>query len=236
MGVVEDKRFERYGAKCLFFDRNGGVSTGHFASLNVSLNVGDKKENVLENIDIVKNYTGCNKLALLNQIHSNKIIEYDGNIYNADGIYTDRKNVFLGIRFADCIPIVLMDKEGDIIMALHAGWRGTKLEISKKGIEIMIEKGIAPDNILVSIGPHICGNCYEIQSDVACNFEDRFKIFKNNRIYLNLKEINIEQLIQAGVKKENIDSFNICTYENRNFFSFRRNGVCGRNIGGIIKN
>jgi len=234
MGFVEDKRFSKYGAKCLFFDRFGGVSSGRFESLNVGFNVGDTKENVRTNLDRVKSFSSAAELGLLNQIHSDKIVEYDGTIHNADGLYTKKRGVFLGVRFADCLPVVLMDVKSKIVMVLHAGWKGTFLEISKKGVETLEKYGAKTDNILVSIGPHICGNCYEIKDDVASKFDDRFLVSKKNGLYLDLEKANVAQLVSAGVLEKNINSIGICTYENRSFFSYRRDGVCGRNIGGIV--
>ncbi len=234
MGSIKDKRFEQYGALCMFFDRFGGVSSGAFESLNVGFNTGDLPSNVEKNLDIVMRHTSAKHLALLNQIHSDKIIEYDGAIYDADGIYTNKKGVFLGIRFADCMPVVLMDTKNGMIMVLHAGWRGTRLEISKKGVEILIKNGAEAKDILVSIGPHICSNCYEIKEDVASQFNSSFVIKRNDKLYLDLEKANIYQLEDAGVLKKNIGRIGICTYENNNFFSYRRDGVCGRNIGGIL--
>ncbi len=234
MGFVEDKRFLKYGARSLFFDRFGGVSSAPFESLNVGFNVGDAEENVRENLDRVKSFASASKLGLLNQIHSNKIVEYDGTIHNADGFYTNKRGVFLGIRFADCLPVILMDVKNKIVMALHAGWKGTFLEISKKGVEILKKYGAETDNILASIGPHICGNCYEVKDDVASKFDDRFVLKKKKGLYLDLEKANIAQLISVGILKKNIISLGICTYENRAFFSYRRDGVGGRNIGGIV--
>ncbi len=234
MGFVEDKRFSQYGAKCLFFDRFGGVSSPPFDSLNVSFNVGDSEENVRINLDRVKNFASASKLGLLNQIHSDKIVEYDGAVRNADGFYTNKRGVFLGIRFADCLPVIMMDVKNKTVMALHAGWKGTFLEISKKGVEILKKLGAETDNILVSIGPHICGKCYEVKDDVASKFDDRFVLKKKKGLYLDLEKANIAQLISVDILKKNINSLEICTYENRAFFSYRREGVCGRNIGGIV--
>jgi len=234
MGFIEDKRFSQYGARCLFFDRFGGVSSAPFDSLNVGFNVGDSEENIGKNLYRVKSFASAAELGLLNQIHSDKIVEYNGIIHNADGFYTNKRGVFLGIRFADCLPVILMDVKNKTIMALHAGWKGTYLEISKKGVEILKKNGAETDNILASIGPHICANCYEVKEDVASRFDNRFVLKKKKGLYLDLEKANTAQLISVGILKKNINSLGICTYENRAFFSYRRDGVCGRNIGGIV--
>ncbi len=234
MGFIEDKRFRQYQARCLFFDRFDGVSSSGFTSLNVSFNVGDKEDNVRRNLDIVKKLSSARKLGLLNQVHSDKIIAYDENIYDADGFYTRKEGVFLGIRFADCVPIILMDTKERIIMAVHAGWRGTFLNIVKKGVRILKEMGAKPEDIIVSIGPHICSRCYRVKDDVASKFDDKFILKKDDNLYLNLEKANIAQLESEGIKRENIKTVGVCTYENKAFFSYRRDKICGRNIGGII--
>jgi len=234
MGFVEDLRFREFGAKCVYFDRFGGVSPPPFDSLNVSTTVGDKKENVLKNLEIVRETVKADKIALINQIHSNTIVEYDGKIHDADGIFTVKAGVFLGIKFADCTPIMFLDTKNGFIGAIHAGWRGTYLKISAKMVEFFIKKGSNPKDILISIGPHICKNCYEIKDDVAEKFDDRFIKESNGRIYLDLSEANIDQLINAGISKENIKDLSICTFEDKRFFSYRRDKTCGRNIGGVM--
>ncbi len=234
MGFIEDKRFIQYGARCLFFDRHEGVSDNPFDSLNVSFNVGDNPSNVKNNIEIVRQLANADKIFTINQVHSDLIIKYGDNIKDADGVYTKEKCVFLGIRFADCVPIVFMDIKQKIIMVVHAGWKGTHLGIAEKACEILFDEGCNPDNILVSIGPHICKNCYEVKEDVASKFGSCSIKKKDGKIFLDLEKANIVQLEGMGIKKENIESMGICTYENRDFFSYRRDKKCGRNIGGIL--
>ncbi|WP_025270316.1 peptidoglycan editing factor PgeF [Hippea sp. KM1] len=234
MGFVEDKRFLEFSARCLFFDRFGGVSPSPFDSLNFSFTVGDKKENVKSNIEIAQKTTGAKEIAFINQIHSKDIVKFDGKNHDADGIFTDKVGVFLAIRFADCLPIVLMDTKRRVVMAIHAGWRGSYLGISRNAVDILKRKGSDPKDIIVSIGPHICGNCYEIKSDVAYRFDRKFIKSKNGKLYLDLSLVNIEQLTQSGIPNKNIEDLNICTMENESFFSYRRDKTTGRNAGGVM--
>ncbi|AEA34087.1 peptidoglycan editing factor PgeF [Hippea maritima] len=234
MGFVEDKRFLEFKARCLFFDRFGGVSPYPFDSLNFSFAVGDKKENVLKNIENARKSINVTKMAFINQIHSKDIVEFDGKNHDADGIFTDKAGVFLAIRFADCLPIVLMDTRKRIVMAIHAGWRGSYLGISKNAVDILKQRGSNPEDIIVSIGPHICRNCYEIKDDLACKFSEEFINKKNGRLFLDLSAVNIKQLTQSGIPNENIVDLGICTFENSDFFSYRRDKICGRGAGGIM--
>ena len=235
MGFVEDIRFREFGARCVFFDRFDGVSSYPFDSLNVSTSVGDTKENVEKNLEIIKSQLNAEHIATLNQIHSNKIVKLSKDKkFEADGFYTEEPLVFLGIKFADCLPIVLMDIKKRIIMAIHAGWRGSFLGISNEAVKTFVNLGSKPKNIIATIGPHICKNCYEIKEDVASKFSESFTTTTKGKIYLDLSGINIEQLVESGVKRENIVDLNICTFENKDFFSYRRDKICGRNIGGIM--
>ncbi len=235
MGFIEDKRFLKYNARCIFFDRYNGVSKKPFDSLNLSFNVGDKEDNVIKNLSIIKNTVSAKELGMIKQVHSNVIIEFDNQPHDADGFYTAKNSVFLGIKFADCMPIIMMDTKTGVIMAVHAGWRGSFLNISGNAVKKFKALGSKAEDIIVSVGPHICSNCYEIKQDVAEKFPGGAVVCKNGRIFLDLYKINRQQMIEEGIRKENINSVGICTYENKDFFSYRRDKICGRNIGGIIK-
>ncbi len=236
MGYIEDRRYLKFGARCLFFNRLGGVSKPPYDSLNVSFNVGDNENSVNANIGILKEISDAKEVCLINQVHSNKIVFCDdtSKVTNADGIYADKANIFYGIKFADCMPIVLFDTKNRIGLCLHAGWRGSKLKIAKKAVKFLKEKGSEPKNVIATFGPHICNRCYEIQDDVASQFESEFIRIDNGKIYLDLSLINKTQLIEEGVFDNSVVDMNICTYESNEFFSYRRDKICGRNIGGLI--
>lgn len=236
MGYIEDKRYLKFGARCIFFNRLGGVSKSPYDSLNVSFNVGDDENSVNANIGTLKETLNAKAVCMINQVHSNKIVFCDdeSKVENADGIYIDKENIFYGIKFADCMPVVLFDTKNRIGLCLHAGWRGSKLKIAKKAVKLLKEKGSNPKDIIATFGPHICGQCYEIQDDVASQFESEFIRNCNNKTYLDLSLINKTQLIEEGVESINIIDMGICTYENNEFFSYRRDKICGRNIGGLI--
>jgi len=235
MGFVEDKRFKEFGAKCVFFNRHGGVSLKPFDSLNFSTSSGDSVESIKKNLDIAKNLLHAREIGTISQIHFNKIVKYEsGTEKEADGIYTRELGIFIAIKFADCLPLALMDTKKKIIMVIHAGWRGTYLNISKKAVERFKDLGSNIENIIVTIGPHICKKCYEIKEDVAKKFDEKYLNIKDGKIYLDLSAANKRQLVEMGVPEKNIKDLNICTFENRDFFSYRRDKVCGRNLGGLM--
>ena len=113
-----------------FFNKFGGYSDGIYKSLNCGAGSNDNKKNINKNLEKVCKKISCskNKLVLLNQIHSNKVIiikEYKKNInLNGDGFITKNKKIILGILTADCAPIFFYDEITKTIAAAHAGWRG----------------------------------------------------------------------------------------------------------------
>ena len=113
----------------------------------------------------------------------------------------------------------------DVISGIHSGWRGTKLNIVNKGIKIMNDKfNSKPKQLLVYISPCASGNNYEVEYDVAQYFPNSVsKINDKKYLYDNRSEI-YNQLLDARIKKENIESSKICTIDNLNYHSFRRDG------------
>lgn len=231
--IYEDERFRQFGARCVFFDRIGGVSPKPFDALNVSVSVGDSVENVKKNMEIIKNKLNVVEIAMLNQIHSDKIVEFTGTTEDADGFFTTKRGVFLSIKFADCCPVIFMDVKNKIIASVHSGWRGAYLKISQKMLETLYNLGSKSEDIIVTLGPHICQNCYEIKDDVVPFFDEKFIKIKGNKKFLSLSKSIIDSLVYKGLDIKNIYDMQICTYENEKFFSYRRDKLTGRNIGGV---
>lgn len=234
MSLLEDDRYIKFGARCVFFDRFGGVSQRPFNSLNVSLSVGDSIHNVNQNLDIIKKILNVKEIGLINQVHSDSILEYNGLIVDADGFFTAKNGIFLGIKFADCCPVVFMDTKKGFIGSVHSGWRGAQLEIAQKMLKQFYSIGSSSNDIIATLGPHICGSCYEVKADVASQFDKKYIKAKDGKLFLSLKESIIDSLVNIGLKVSNIFDFEVCTYENENFFSYRRERITGRNLGGIF--
>ena len=186
----------------------------------------DVPSNTLKNFSNIKT---------LKQVHSSKVLFFDKHNLEKDEIegdamFTNIKNLCLGIYTADCVPIILYDPYSGVVCAIHAGWRGTRSEITKKAVKrIKEEFPSSGEDILAVTGPSIGRCCYEVDYDVASQFLDiseDYTPFINERIngkfMLDLQGINILQLKDSGVSK--IESANICTMCNTDFPSFRRDG------------
>lgn len=237
-----------------FFDKKGGKSTGVYKSLNCGVGSSDLKKNVLNNLKIVCKKINCSSknLILLNQIHSNKFYFIDKNYkfkkkkLNGDALITNVKKIALGILVADCVPVLIYDKNLKIISAIHAGWKGVYKEIIKKVVKFLIKKGSNTKNLVAVIGPSISEKSYEVQKDFKGKFlkKDKqskffFKIRKN-KTYFSLNKYVYYHLKKLGIKNLEIIKKNTFDPKN-NFFSARRSiqnkeNDYGRNISVIMIN
>lgn len=177
----------------------------------------------------IKDSFGLEKVFFPEQIHGNNIILFERDKNNkCDGVFTREKNVFLGVKTADCVPLILSHKE--IIGALHCGWRGLAggiLESLKNFIE---NEGFSLKEFFFFIGPSIGPCCYEVKEDVGNLFPDFFKDGK-----VDLKGIILNFLIKNGVKVKNIKVEYTCTFCNKSLPSHRREKSKGRILTGIYR-
>ena len=237
-----------------FFDKKGGKSTGIYKSLNCGIGSSDSKKNVLNNLKIVCKKINCSSknLILLNQIHSNKFYFINKNYkfkkkkLNGDALITNVKKIALGVLAADCVPVLIYDKNLKIISAIHAGWKGVYKEIIKKVVKFLIKKGSNTKNLVAVIGPSISEKSYEVQKDFKSKFlkKDKqskffFKIRKN-KTYFGLNKYVYYHLKKLGIKNLEIIKKNTFDPKN-NFFSARRSiqnkeNDYGRNISVIMIN
>ncbi len=217
-----------------FFKSNGGVSKGHFFSLNCSKNNTDKKTNVIKNRKIAIDNLGIKnkKLKLINQTHSNKVFVINSKNFNknffGDGLITKNKNIALGILTADCAPIFIFDNKKKIVCCLHSGWRGALNNIVKESIKIIKKLKIEINDINAVIGPCLSVENFEVDKDFKLQFikknESYSNFFKSKN--LNKDYFNLRKLINFQLQSENINKIHNIgqdTYKNDHcFFSHRR--------------
>ena len=191
------------------------------------------------------------KIVLLNQVHSSKFhyISKHSDLNNkleGDALITDRKGIPIAVLTADCAPILIYDKNKEMIATIHAGWKGAYKDIIKKVIKFTIKKGCSPKNITAAIGPCISSKNYQVREDFIKKFTEKDKknilFFKRtkNKYYFNLNKYIHFQLKSLNIKKIDIihkDTFNA----KNNFFSARRSisrneNDFGRNISIIMIN
>lgn len=167
-------------------------------------------------------------MVKMEQVHGNNVVcvrkKDDGKtIKNCDALVTNEKNLELCVRVADCLPVAVYDFATESIGLFHAGWRGLASGVIKNGIGLMVrEFGSKPEEIIVYMGPHICKKHYEVGKEVAEKFD--------GQRFLDLGKVAVEQLTGLGIKNKNITIDPLCTFENRNLFSYRRGDKISRNL------
>ena len=256
-GVVYFKS-DKIKAKHAFATRLGGISTlEHTSSLNLAFGRGDDDATVLENLRRFGDAVGfdAENVVSMPQIHSNRVIyvtpDMRGEGYflppscECDGYVTNTRGVTLGVRTADCVPILLEDAEAGVVAALHAGWRGTFSDICGEGVRKMIAKGADASRIVAVIGPSICQNCYEVGKDVfdmslLCMRNYALTFFapraEAGKYLVDIKGANKYLLERAGLRPENIEIADLCTYEHPEMFWSHRytNGKRGTMLSVIV--
>jgi len=170
------------------------------------------------------------KFSLVNQIHSNKVIQVYKNDHHltCDGIFTYEPNVIVAVRTADCIPVLLSNEQGSFVAAIHCGWRGLSAGIIRETLK-KIKTNY--EDVVAWIGPGISQKHFETDRDVYDSFNKKYNflakhfIYKNNKFYTDLIGITASLLKYYGVQKifGNSISQNYCTFSDDFLFSHRQN-------------
>ena len=219
--------------KHCFFSRKNGFSKGIYKSLNCGKGSKDNKNNINKNLNFVakKMDVEKTKLILMNQTHSNKVVEIKKynclNKINADAIITKMNGYAIGVLTADCVPIIIYDARNKIIGCIHAGWKGAFSGIIGNTIK-KIKKLNSNNKIYAGVGPCIGEKNYEVDTSFEKKFIKKNKNYskfftkKNiNKSFFNLRGLINYQLKELGIKK--IHNINLDTYTHeRLFFSHRR--------------
>ena len=221
--------------KHCFFDAAGGVSGGKYTSLNTNLSSRDNPEAIHRNFEIIAARFGkkTTDMVTLRQSITNKAIYADSPTWfqiAADGAVTTDKSVLLGIKTADCAPVLLADYKHGVIGAAHAGWRGAYKGIVDNVVALMLEHGAQKNDIAAAIGPCMQQPSFAVQNDMRQELlqisEDNAKFFESGtdgvHFYFDLSGYVEDRLRRIGI--ENITNSRIDTYPPENgYFSYRRN-------------
>lgn len=239
-----------------FTTRHGGISEGCFGKMNLSFNVGDERERVIENYRIISRHLAISpdNLTLSQQTHTANVVtvteknkgtgifrEYD--YHDVDGLITNVPGVALVTHSADCCILAFYDPKKRVIAAAHAGWRGTVKEIGRVTVQKMQnEFGSDPKDIIVGIAPSIGKCCYEVDKPVFDSFieleyldlQTVFENKHNGKFMLDLWEANRQILKKAGIVDRNIDITDICTNCHSDDFHSHRATGGKRGVNGLI--
>jgi YfiH family protein len=214
-----------------FTKRTGGASLGAFASLNLGTHVGDELELVIKNREILRSEVG--PVQFMNQVHGDRIAlieEVTDEIPTADALVTGIPGIALAVMVADCIPLLLSSPES--VAAVHVGRKGLVNEVTRKTISLMRDMGAS--EITAIIGPAICGSCYEVSDDVLQEVIAIYPMAASHTPQGTLA-LDLPTALISVLNDEGIDVSNefVCTVESSEHFSYRRDGVTGRQAGVI---
>ena len=214
-----------------FTDRHGGVSLLPFDSLNLGLHVGDDEKKVLANRALLKQQLQLTcEPFWLEQVHGTHVIDLKSvNTNIADGSYSDEAGKVCVVMTADCLPVLICNKAGTQVAALHAGWRG----LCDGVIEAGVSKFDSPAKELIAyLGPAIGPDTFEVGAEVRQAFIDKepkaSQFFKpaGDKYLADIFGLAKQRLAAFGVAE--VYSANECTVSNLNYFSYRRDRQTGR--------
>jgi len=246
--------FDPLPADVIVTTRRGGVSAGRYATLNLSLTVGDDPAHVHENRRRAAAALGTGLAAFVfaNQVHGSRAavvsaadrgrgtLAASDAIGSADALVTAEPGTVLAILVADCVPVVLYDPAAHVLACVHAGWRGTAAHVTKAALAAMRQLGSQPRDVIAGIGPAIGPASYQVGEEVAAAVRDAFgqqapALLRPDagggpgRWLLDLPAANRQALRAAGVPDSQIHVADMTTGPGAGlFFSHRAERPCGR--------
>jgi YfiH family protein len=212
------------------FLRHGGVSTGHFDSLNFGTVQGDLPENVEANRKIALNALGIKECCELWQHHGKQVVQASlHQKENGDALTTNQKHVGLSILHADCQAAIFYDPVHHAVSNVHCGWQGSVQNIYKETTEAMKHLyGSKPEDLHVGISPSLGPHASEFINHKR-ELPPQFDSFQFKPTYFDFWQISRWQLEACGMLPQHIEIAAMCTYSNPvDFFSYRRVKASGR--------
>ncbi|MCK5644436.1 MAG: peptidoglycan editing factor PgeF [Gammaproteobacteria bacterium] len=238
--------------------RSAGVSKGQCSSLNLGFRPNDKPKAVRENRARVCRMINADPVSITagEQVHGSSVavihagdkgsgaLDPSTRIPATDAMITDLTNIPLLILIADCAAVGLYDPVNKAIGIAHAGWRGTAAGIASDTIAEMKKAfGSNPADMLAAISPSIGRCCYEVGGEVLSSFRETFgepaehffTLNKEDKVHLDLWQANLSQLINMGLKRDNIEVAGMCTAcHTALFYSHRAEGANTGRFGSVI--
>lgn len=247
--LTDEALFERTGIRIAFTGREGGVSEGAFASLNLGSHVGDDPAAVSENRALLLKALDAEDASLVvaNQVHGDGVVLVGDASPScvdearaqagegADALVVSVPNVAALLCFADCVPVIVASPTGRFAV-VHAGWRGVENGVAAKAVRALAvadeaEPGASAAMYNVYVGPHIHAECFETGGDVRARFVDRFgEECAPDASHVDLLAALSKGLAQVGIDPRRIVDAGACTAcEPEIYYSYRASGgVCGR--------
>jgi YfiH family protein len=218
-----------------FTDRYDGVSAVPFDSLNLALVGEDDPEATRRNTDLLlDDFAPGAEVADMEQVHGRTVVEAGGPRQQCDALVTDRPDVVLMVRVADCVPVLLADPDAGVIGAAHAGRNGVLVGVAPACVEEMRRLGARA--VTAWVGPHICGRCYEVPADlrdeVAAVEPSTAATTSWGTPALDIGAGVVAQLERLGVRVHDVSR---CTRESEDLYSYRRDGARSGRLAGLVR-
>ena len=219
------------GIKVVYTTRLGGVSQGDAAGLNLGGKNGDRPEHVAANRAALADEIDA-RLSLINQVHSGIALDMDdayaqnreygfdatggalpddddtAESIEGDAQVTTRRGIALGVFAADCLPVLLADAETGVIGVAHCGRRGLQQGVIGETVRMMADKGARIDRIVATLGPCICGDCYEVGEQIAAEFDAQFPgtatVTRFGGPGIDIAAAALQELAVAGITDDRI--------------------------------
>ncbi len=240
MLIIKPYIFNRFHEITFGFSTKIGAGRKAPYYFNMSFAVSDDSSRVAENRKLFFNELGLTEenVAYQKQVHGDRItvVNDAGNCGESDAMITTELNLGLAISTADCCGIFIYEPDKKVIAGVHSGWKGTAKKILLKTLnKLKNEFNCNPQELICYISPAISQMNYKVGKEVAEQFDSKYILKKNNNLYLNIPQANFDMLIQSGVKENNIQVSNLCTFEYSEILhSYRHDGKkSGRALGVI---
>lgn len=246
MAAAQVRRVELgAGVRAGFSLRAGGTSAPPFDSLNVAVDIGDDPDAVAANRSRLAAATGAAPLRVLwaEQVHGGEVAVVTGHetgdtVAGVDALVTSARGVLLCIRVADCLPVLLADSAAGVVGVAHAGRRGLVAGVLANTVAAMESLGASPAGLRVSVGPGICGGCYEVPEELAAEVE---AVIPGTRTQtrqatpsLDLRRAALTQLTDRPLTEIFVSAE--CTVEQPDrWYSYRRDSRTGRFCGYVVR-
>lgn len=233
------ERLEHRPVRKVFTTRAGGVSRAPYHSFNLGDHVGDDPQAVAANRSRLARAVGLpeENIVWMEQLHTNNVRVVTGPVDHpveaTDALVTTHRGLALAVLTADCVPVLLSDTEAGVVAAVHAGRIGARNGIVPKTISQMVELGANPHHIHALLGAAASGRHYEVPQAMADDVESKLPgsrtVTERGTCGLDVRAGIVRQLLSLGVRA--IDADPRCTIEEESMFSYRRDGVTGRQAG-----
>ncbi len=215
--------------KYRFTNRTGGASSGAFASLNLGTHVTDELDSVLANRALLAKELG--PIQYMSQVHGNRVAiieEVTDEDPTADALVTGIPGVSLAVQVADCIPLLLHSSQS--AAAVHVGRKGLINGVALAAIDVMCDMGAS--HITAIIGPSICGTCYEVSQEIHDEVVALHPT-ASAKTAQGTPALDLPAALRAVLEGADIAIVDEsrCTHENPDLYSYRRDGVTGRQAG-----